>query len=292
MNFDSIVAASDFTAQSAHVLERAALLARQHQVPLRLIHLVARANTFFADPIARMGLRSRQLARRHDITVHVIDQSASLGAVLTEACVSSLLVMGALPQRSWKRFHRGSTLDHAVHGSACPLLVVKLASVKPYERVLVAIDLSPNSKSLIDFASRFSANSALKLFHAIDTIEDSKLRSVGVSPETTQANRFGSRRHARDRLEQLIGADDPLPGASHRHPLAFDVGHGDPAQLTARHQLSTQADLVVIGRRHRSTLAQIFTRSAAQRLAECATGDVLIVPLDPASLAAATDNPF
>lgn len=290
MHFDSILAVSDFTVLSEHALERAALLARQHQVTLRLIHLAEGQNAFPSDPIARLGQRARQLARRHGIPVHAIERSASLQDVLTEAHTATLLVMGPLSQRSWKRFHLGTTLDQAVHGSLCPLLVVKQAPVRSYERVLVAVDLTPRSKSLIDFAGLFSAPTGLKLFHAIDTIEDAKLRSVNVSPELIQSYRLGSRQHARDRLAQLLDGVAAAAPASTVPAVAFDVGNGDPAYSTALHQQATRADLVVVGKRRSSTLVQFFTGSVAQRLAKWADGDVLIAPFDRLNMAADADR--
>ena len=275
MYFDSILAVSDFSALSAHALDRAALLARQHQTPLRLVHFADSPDTYLADPIARLGQRARQLARRHEIAVHALERSASLDEVMAEASASSLMVMGPLSHRSWKRFHLGTTLDQAVHGSVCRLLVVKQAPDKPYARVLVAVDLSPGSMPLIDFAGRFSRPTMLTLFHAIDTIDDGKLRSIDVSSEAIRANRFGSRLLARDRLAQLIGTLDAT-----RPPLAFDVEHGDPAYSTALHLRATQADLVVVGKRRSSSLARFFTGSVAQRLAKWADSDVLVAPLE------------
>lgn len=279
MHFDSILAVSDFTAFSEHALERAALLARQHRITLRLIHLAEGQTTYPCDPIARLGQRARQLARRHGIPVHAIERSASLEDVLAEAHTATLLVMGPLSRRSWKRFHLGTTLDQAVHGSVSPLLVVKQVPVRPYERVLVAVDLSPRAKPLIDFARRFSTPTLLQLFHAIDTIEDGKLRSVNVSPDTIQANRFGSRQQARDRLTQLLGGLAATSPATTDPPLVFDVGNGDPACATALHQQATRADLVVVGKRRRSPLARFFTSSVTQRLAKWADSDVLVAPL-------------
>ena len=275
MYFDSILAVSDFSALSAHALDRAALLARQHQTPLRLVHFADSPDTYLADPIARLGQRARQLARRHEIAVHALERSASLDEVMAEASASSLMVMGPLSHRSWKRFHLGTTLDQAVHGSVCPLLVVKQAPDKPYARVLVAVDLSPGSMPLIDFAGRFSRPTMLTLFHAIDTLDEAKLRSADVSHEVIQANRFGSRLQARDRLAQLIGALDV-----NRPPLAFDVGHGDPAYSTALHLQATQGELVVVGKRRSSSLVHFFTGSVAQRLAKWADSDVLVAPLE------------
>jgi nucleotide-binding universal stress UspA family protein len=290
MHFDSILAVSDFSALSAHALERAALLARQHQITLRLIHLDEGPNIHPLDPIARLGQRARQLARRYEISVHAIERSAPLDAVLAEAGDSSLLVMGPMLQRSWRKFHRGTTLDQAVHGTLCPLLVVKQEPDRAYGHVLVAVDLSARTKPLIDFASRFSTPTVLKLFHAIDTIEDSKLRSVQVSAEAIQANRFNSRQHARNRLAQLIGALDISTAASEGPPLAFEVGNGDPAYTTALHQLSSQAELVVVGKRRSSPLAQFFTGSVAQRLAKWAAGDVLIAPFDQLGVVTPVDR--
>ncbi|MHB8950696.1 MAG: universal stress protein [Rhodoferax sp.] len=284
MHFDSILAVSDFTALSAHVPERAALLARQHQVTLRLVHIAEDPNTFLADPLARL------LTRRHEIPVHSLERSASLNEVLAEASVSTLLVMGPLSRRSCKRFNLGTTLDQAMHGSLCPLLVVKQGLMRPYARVLVAVDLSHRSKTLIDFARLFTASAVLKLFHATDTIEDGKLRSVNVSLEAIHANRFGSRQQARDRLTQLIDGLAVAPPAPQGHPLAFAVGNGDPAYSTATHQRAMQADLVVVGKRRSSRLTQVFTRSVAQRLAKWADSDVLIAPLDPLSAATVANN--
>jgi len=81
MYFDSILAVSDFSALSAHALDRAALLARQHQSTLRLVHFADSPDTYLADPIARLGQRARQLARRHEIPVHALERSASLKAL-------------------------------------------------------------------------------------------------------------------------------------------------------------------------------------------------------------------
>lgn len=275
MYFDSILAVSDFSALSAHALDRAALLARQHQTPLRLVHFADSPDTYLADPIARLGQHARQLARRHEIAVHALERSASLDEVMAEVSASSLLVMGPLSHRNWKRFHLRTTLDQAVHDSVCPLLVVKQVPDKPYARVLVAVDLSPRSKPLIDFAGRFSTPTVLTLFHAIDTIDEAKLRSADVSHEVIQANRFGSRLQARDRLAQLIGALDV-----NRHPLAFDVGHGDPAYSTALHLQATRGELVVVGKRRSSSLVNFFTSSVAQRLAKWVDSDVLVAPLE------------
>lgn len=276
MTFDSILALTDFTAQSEHALDRAAILAGQHNAPLRLIHFSEEPHRFFSDPIARLSQRARQLTRRHGIRAVALQRDpVTQDDVIQECRSASLLVVGPLWQRNWKTFYRGTTLDQFVHDSPCPVLVVKQAAGRTYEQVLVAVDLTPRSRDLIAYARQFASPSALQLFHAIDTIEESKLRSADVSFEAIRANRLDSRQHAKDRLVQLTRALGMAGSA-----MAFDVGNGDPAYQTAVQQQATRAELVVVGKRRASALARFLTGSVAQRLAKWADSDVLVVPFD------------
>jgi len=276
MTFHSILALTDFTAPSEHALDRAALLACQHNAPLRLLYFAEEPHRLFSDPIARLSQRARQLTRRHGIRAYALERHpVAPEDIVEESRTASLLVTGPLWQRNWKTFYRGTTLDRIVHDSPCPVLVVKQAASRTYEQVLVAVDLSPRSRELIACAHQFASPSALKLFHAIDTIEESRLRSADVSIDAIRANRLGSRQQARDRLMQLTRALGPAGNA-----MAFDVGNGDPAYQTAVQQQATRAELVVVGKRRTSALARFLTGSVAQRLAKWAESDVLVVPFD------------
>jgi nucleotide-binding universal stress UspA family protein len=276
MTFDSILALTDFTTQSEHALDRAAILAGQHNTPLRLVYFAEEPHRFFSDPIARLSQRARQLTRRHGIRVHAVQRNpVTMDDVMRECQAASLLVVGPLWQRHWKTFYRGTTLDQLVHDCPCPVLVVKQAAERSYEQVLVAVDLSPRSRELIGRARQFAAPSSLKLFHAIDTIEESKLRSADVSFDVIRANRLDSRQQAKDRLMQLTRALG-LNGSA----LAFDVGNGDPAYQTAVQQQAIRAELVVVGKRRTSAITRFLTGSVAQRLAKWAESDVLVVPFD------------
>ncbi len=276
MHFDSILALTDFSAPSEQALDRAALLAAQHQAPLRLLHFSTEARPFFGDPLARLAQRARQMTRRHGVRAHAVQrQLLTADEVVQESRSAGLLVCGPLWQRQWKTFYRGTLLDQFVHHSHCPVLVVKKAATQRYGQVLVAVDLSPRSRGLIDFAQRVAQPEGLQLFHTIDTLETSRLRSADVSLEAAQAHRVDSHQRARTRLVDLTHA----LGAK-RASACVDVGNGDPAYQTAVQQLATRAELVVVGQRRRSALAQFFTGSVAQRLAKWADGDVLVVPFD------------
>ena len=276
MTIESILAITDFTPSSEHALDRAALLAARHGARLRLIHFAEEPHRFFSDPVARLSQRARQLARRHGIRAQTVErQPATPDAVLQEALNAHLLVMGPMWQRRWRNFYRGTTLDQLVHGTPCPLLVVKQPAERAYGPVLVAVDLSPHATELVAYARHFTSLSGLQLFHTIDTIDESRLRSADVSFEAIRANRLDSRQQARDRLLQLTHTLGVAGSA-----VAFDVGNGDPAYQTAVQQQATGADLVVVGKRTVSALARFLTGSVAQRLAKWAGSDVLVVPFD------------
>lgn len=275
MTFDSILALTDFTVQSEHALDRAALLAHQHRASLRLMHFSEAPHRFFTDPIARLSQRARQLTRRHGIRVQALGNHPATWQDIVEASGNtSLLVSGPLGSRTWKNVYRGTTLAQLVHETRCPVLVVKHAAEQAYEQVLVAVDLSPRSRDLIAYAHQFASPSGLQLFHAIDTIEESRLRSADVSFNAVRANRLGSRLHARERLAQLTRT---LGAAGSR--MACEVGNGDAAYQTAVQQQATRAELVVVGRRQTSALARFFIGSVTLRLARWTQSDVLVVPL-------------
>ncbi len=276
MNFDSILAITDFTAPSEQALDRAALLASQHGAPLRLIYFAEEAHRFFSDPLARLSQRARQLARRHRIPVHAMQRHPlTVEDILAESRTSSLLVVGPVWRRRWTSLFLATGLDHLVRGSGCPVLVVKQAAPRVYANVLVAVDLSSRSGDLIDYAHRLANPSKVKLFHAINTVEESRLRMADVASETLRAHRLDSRHRARERLVQLTST---LQG--NERVVSVDVGNGDPAYQAAVEQQATRAELVVVGQRRAPTLARWFMGSVAQRLARWAEGDVLIVPLD------------
>lgn len=56
------------------------------------------------------------------------------------------------------------------------------------------------------------------------------------------------------------------------------VGRGDPARQAAVQQEYGGADLIVVGRRLRSAVADFFFGSVARRLLSWSSSDVLVVP--------------
>jgi nucleotide-binding universal stress UspA family protein len=137
----TILVATDFRPTGSNAVWRAALLARQLDARLRLMHVVHTAGFkplrhWLLRPIdidleaaqARATLRqlSAEIAGRHDVTaaveVHVGDPHEEL---LRASAQADLLVLGQRGRKPWKSLVIGGTADRMLHSSRTPVLVVK-----------------------------------------------------------------------------------------------------------------------------------------------------------------------
>lgn len=273
----SILALTDFSTQAEHALERAALLAAEHQAQLRILYAAEEPNPKFADPFARLEQRARQLARRHSISVKAVGhQGDMLDDALKQAQRVNLLVLDQRSHRTLWKFWQGSTLDQLLRLCPCPVLVVKHRPAQAYGRLLVAVDLSDTSKDLVRYASDFTQDAELELFHALSDLDEVWPRSSHASLEAMQAFRQKTHRNARSRLFRFSDSSH-----TRRNRVTSVAGRGgDPARQTVVQQEAIQADLVVVGKQRNATLVDFLLGSVAQRLTHWASSDVLVVPHD------------
>lgn len=274
MSIQSILALTDFSTMGEHALERAALLATAQRATLRVMYFDDTPHPGIVDPDARLAQRARQLARRHQITVHTITRRApGLDGVLAQAREADLLVVDARRQWRWTRLWKGALADRLLRHCPCPLLVVQRAPKSAYARVLVAVDFSPQSQSLVRVACGLSPTPELQLFHAVSSAYASRMRSAQVRDDALQAYRLAALSSAEHRILALHDSAD-----TRRTRVMSVVGDGDPARQTAVQQEAIGADLVVVGKRRGVPLLDLLLGSVAQRLLGWSNCDVLTVP--------------
>lgn len=274
MQLNTILALSDFSTQGEHALERAAMVAANHRAGLRLLYGTDTPNDKFSHPQARLEQRARQLARRHGIDVQALQGSGALGLDLPlHAIHADLLVMDVQRQRSMRNFWSGATVRQLARRLGRPVLVVKQAPQAPYQKMLVAVDLSPASRALVRYAGAFEQHAAVELFHALENACDVPLRATDVSLEMIQACRRDALHQAQGRLLRWT---DSFDTRRNRHALA--VRRGDPARQTSVQQQASKADLLVVGKSRRPMLMDLLWGGPAWRLAALAGCDVLVVP--------------
>ena len=276
MRLKTIVALTDFSAQAEHSLERAALMARAHEAQLRILYGAEVPHPKFDDPFARLEQRGRQIARRYGITTVAVSGSGDLLAdTLEQARQADLLVLDHRAHRAWPRFWRGSTVEQVINRSVCPVLVVQQPPRGAYEQILVAVDFSEVSRSLVRYASGFETGAAMELFHAVDSRAKARLRCAEATLSLVRSYRRLALKNAQDRLFRITDSFD-----ARRNRVGTLKGRSDPVLQTTVQQESTNADLVVVGKARRPLFVDWLLGSMARRLIGGVDCDVLVVPHD------------
>ena len=135
-----------------------------------------------------------------------------------------LIVVGSHGHRLLRSF-LGSTSNELVHGTPCDVLAVhlprrgELASTKPYEHVLLAVDLSEESSQVAEHAKRIARERGIRMSvcHASHHLRraaraqdkwrlDELTDQLGVGQENTFL-RLGSTSHEVHRLADELDAD-------------------------------------------------------------------------------------
>lgn len=275
MPIHSILALTDFSTPAEQALDRAALLAVRHQARLRVMYADEVPSLKFSDPFARLQQRVRQLARRHDIAAEALAHSGCLvDAIVRHAARADLLVLDPRQHRARHTFWRGTTLEQLMRRCPCPVLVVKQAPSRPsYRHVLVAVDFTPESSKLARYASGFEDESALELFHALNTFDAPGVRLD--SGSAADAYRQAVLRDARDRLVRFSDSFD-----TRKNRASLAAGRAEPARQIVAHQDFVRSDLVIVGKRRDSTFVDFLFGSIAGRVVSLAGCDVLVVSHD------------
>ena len=275
MNINSILAVTDMPAAN-HAIDRAAMLAAEHGAVLSLMYAAAPDRHDLSVAVGHLSHLAKHVSLRFGITVRTVCRSGdAIEEISEEASRHDLVVISHEPERSLSTFLRGTRMERIIRLCRCPVLVTKLEAKKSYGRVLVAVDFTKTSKALVNFAFGFDPDAEVELFHAINTSDEAKLRSAEASDHVIKAYRHKTRLKAHERMFWLTDSSD-----ARRNRVMSAVGRGDPARQVAVQQEYGGAELIVVGRRLRSAMAEFFCGSVAQRLVSWSSGDVLVVPHD------------
>lgn len=275
MNINSILAVTDLVPAADHTIDRAAMLAADHGAALSLMYAAAAGGRNASDVAGHLTQLAEHASQRFGIAVRTVGGRSgdTIEQIAEEASCHDLLVIGHKAERSLSAFFHGTWTERIMRLCRCPVLVTKLEAKKRYGRVLVAVDFTSTSKALVDLAFRFDPDAEVELFHAISTRDEAKLRSAEASEHVIKAYRHRTRLQANERMFWLTDSSD-----ARRNRVMSAVGRGDPARQVAVQQEYGGAELIVVGRRLRSAVADFFFGSVAGRLLSWSSSDVLVVP--------------
>jgi nucleotide-binding universal stress UspA family protein len=281
----SVLAVTDFSAQGDNALSRAAHLCAEHGATLKLIYLAYPRESTPPDAGCRLAHHAVQLGQRHDIRVRSVSRIAfALEDVLPEARCADLLVWGTAPVRGIASFFLGQPVEGMLRRCQRPILVVRNPAGGPYRSLVVAVDFSEASRSLVELGFALARDAQVELFHAVSTANEGKLRYAEVSEQAIKAYREECRRYAQDRMFWLTDSYD-----ARRNRVLSAIRYGNPARQVVVQQQRSGAELIVVGKHPSSAVVDLLFESVAQGVLRDSTSDVLVVPHDhqPASSATA-----
>ena len=255
----------DFTRGSDRALERAGHIAAATRCEVDLLHVLS---ADAADAAEARAERALLRAQRHMLEVAGpecrVHCQVRTGAAFVEI-IRRAREIGAdvvLLGRNRAAGRLGATLGRIVHMSDTPLLVVSRKATQPYGRPLVAVELDPYARSLIELTCRLVGGleadpPGVRVVHAYQVPFASAQRAAGDDSAAFYAR--ASRHEAERSLAQLLGALRPQP--CHLEPV---VRSGDPRSVIAQEATRIRADLVTVGTHGRSGVAHALLGSIAE----------------------------
>ena len=250
MNSKRILVAASLTDGRDAAFERGLALARASGAEMYLLHAVPANQAFSVGATHRLErtaeLRSR--AEQAGVVVRTVEQHGDPAEIIelhANARAVDLIVMGADRTLGSRWLRRPSIAERVLRRTTKPTLIVPIDddAESSFGNLLVAVDLSPASKGVVDYAVQLPGDDSprLTVVHAVKGIESA---AAVQSPARWMVPEYRTYvlEDARRQLEAVV-ADVPS-AVDTRVQLAT----GSHAKAIVREAEAVNADLVVVGR--------------------------------------------
>ncbi len=170
MNKRRILVAANLTNGRDAAFDRGLAIARTSGAELYLLHAVPTNQRFSRGAIERLRRTAefRARAERVGVTLQAVEQTGDPAEIIelhANARDVDLIVMGAERQRKARWLRRSSITERVLRRSKLPTLVVPSAdgASSDFENVLVAVDRSPESKTVVEHATKFPGGDGIRV---------------------------------------------------------------------------------------------------------------------------------
>jgi nucleotide-binding universal stress UspA family protein len=285
----------DRTPGSDRVLGRLALLPLADKARVMLLHVVPenlpspdRRNAE-RDARKSLGDETRHLRKLLPGSV-VIEPAVKRGAAAEEiaACAKAmnaeLIIMGRGRGRPLRDVFLGSTAERVTRQSRLPVLVVRLPSRTVYSRPALALDLDQAAQEILRVMFRVipPPRPRVQIIHAVDDPYRGMMYSNPSQDEeaerTAELELEASAALAKLLATTLVQNDAPI-----EHALYWKshVRLGSPRLVIEKAVKKAESDLLVLGTRGYSGIAQMSLGTVAGDVLRNVACDVLVVPPRP-----------
>lgn len=277
-----ILVASDFSGRSNRAVRRARQLALEQGAHVLLLHVVDddRPQRLVAGEaaVARELLEQTNVTMLHDVhgkaEVALGDPFDQIAKVARNIG-ADLIVMGAHRRQILKNIFVGTSIERVIRENVAPVLMVNSEATGPYQRALVAVDLSEQSAHALQVARalRILHRAQVVVIHAFDVVAASKLAFAGVAADRIESHRHEAASIARSELVQFL-ADLELGN----EPYDMRVKEGRAARVIVETAIDTAADVVVMGTHGRTGIPKLLLGSVTDETVCHLDRDILVVP--------------
>jgi nucleotide-binding universal stress UspA family protein len=291
INVQRVLVATDFSRAGQRAVEVAADWARLTRAQLRIVHVAPPKSwlsetwglgSSAADAIARHATNAlRQTADNVNGEPNLELSTGLLSGAAARSIAhaasdyrADLLVTGARGERDADGERvLGGTSAKLLSAVEIPLLLVRRTRQDPIASVVAAVDLSPRSHAVLEWAGFAAAERPLHAYHAYDVPFTSRLAAYGLSSDAIGAYREQARAQRETELATLVASTARAGATTHV------VEHGDAAVLLGRYIESVRPSLVVVGKHMRRTRSSPGSSvgSVCRFVAGSVSADVLAV---------------
>ena len=289
-----IVAATDFSAFSERVVQRAARIARQHHAELHVLHVVRPLDLYPGltlgpdefgqhdqdlqqEEQSRLDVMAATLASQFGIRIHPVTRlgrAHSEIAAYAQEVSADLVVAGARGESTLMDLFLGSTVSRVLRVAPCPVLIVRKPADDPYRRVLAAVDFSPVSASVVDHAISLAEGASVEALHVLGSEVEQRLRKAKLAQLDVTDWLARRRAEAAKQLESLL---EPIENSAAVGRLILP---GFPPAAICQCIDDSHIDLVALGRHgYGGGMQDWLLGSVSKDVAFAAACDVLLVGL-------------
>lgn len=270
-----LLIATDLSPRAANALQRALLLAGQTGAEVHVVHVVdvdlpttlaehARAD---AAQELRRAVDANAAAKGISVHIHVLP-GHPVADVLRAADSKGvdLIMLGTHRKQPLKDVLVGGTADQIIRLAKTPVLVVRDAPARPYQRLLGSVDFSDSSRRAVEFARAQLPGVPMDLLHVYPM---AYAGVANLSQDPADATR------TEEQLRNLLTEEERQSLATWGAPVSIRAGA--VTTVIAEEVARRGTDLLVLGSHGRGGIARALLGSVAAKLVHEPPCDVLVV---------------
>lgn len=279
-SFQNLLIAVELSFASFPALERLHVLPLADGARVSLLHVLPRGEEREALDAAQERLHQLAARTRDELAAPALKMTALVVRGRPAECIleqarrqeAELIVLGRSNPHGAEKL-LGSTADHVLREADRPVLLAHAPGRPSYQTPVVALEPSAGSGEELRLVSRVASPTApyIHVIHVYDT--SYALVQHAAASSTEDELRYRSEcHHEATRLveERLRELGEP------RVPWRLHITGGIPRDVILADARRWEADLLVLGNRHRPRLGSMLVRSVTEGVAHAAWCDVLV----------------